>query len=457
MKKTLVAATLASLAFSGGIASAQERICGTDIAIQHLIANNPQLESAYTQYEADVKQRTAALEAQNTNAAQKTTATYNVPVVFHVVLSQAQIDEIGGVSGIYDRIASQIDVLNTCYTGQNYNTDKGKILTQFQPLFGNPNITFGIAHTDPNGGGTTGVEIKIAPATFTGFDVTDNNIKKSSGGGFTTWDTKYVNIWITHITTASNGGQVLGYAYNPGLAQSMGDASLAGVVIDYLAFGRRSSIRQKFFGTADKGKTLVHELGHYFTLKHIWGDLPVGGGTCDKTQPHSDDDVADTPPQKDANQSTCPSGVKPNCTNSPGGEMYMNYMDYVQDACMVMFSKGQVTRMQTEFTPAGGSYQLQFNGGTLNWPTGISAVEAKNTFDIVPNPSNGVFSINFANTTADLRAVTVVNMMGQSVKQINTTEPANSLLIDMKGMPAGVYTVNCRFDEGIVTKKIVIE
>ncbi|MBN9485472.1 MAG: hypothetical protein BGO70_02160 [Bacteroidetes bacterium 43-93] len=453
MKKTLVAATLAGLALSGGIASAQERICGTDIAIQHLIANNPQLQSAYTQYETDVRQRTAVLETQNANAAQKTTATYNVPVVFHVVLSQAQIDEIGGISGIYDRISSQIDVLNTCYTGQNYNTDKAKILTQFQPLFGNPNITFGVAHTNPNGSVTTGVEIKIAPTTFTGFDVSDNNIKKSSGGGLTTWDTKYVNIWITHITTSVNNGQVLGYAYNPGLAKSLGDASLAGVVIDYKAFGKRSLPSQKFFGTADKGKTLVHELGHYFTLNHIWGNTSPGvNPSC-----ADDDGVSDTPVQNDANQSTCPSSVKPNCTNSAGGEMYMNYMDYVQDACMVMFSKGQVTRMQTEFTPAGGSYQLQFNGGALNWPTGISAVEVQNTFDIVPNPSNGVFSINFANTTADLRAITVVNMMGQSVKQINTIEPANSLLIDMKGMPAGVYTVNCRFDEGIVTKKIVIE
>lgn len=451
MKKTLVAAALAGFALNGGMASAQEKICGTDIAIQNLIANNPQLESAYKQYESDVRQRATTLEAQN--AAQKTTATYNVPIVFHVVLSQAQIDEIGGISGIYDRIASQIDVLNTCYTGQNYTADQSKILTQFQPLFGNPNITFGIAHTSPNGSGTTGVEIKIAPTTFTGFDVSDNNVKKSSGGGLSTWDTKYVNIWITHITTTSGGGQVLGYAYNPGLAASMGDASLAGVVIDYKAFGKRAMPSQKFFSTADKGKTLVHELGHYFTLNHIWGNTSPGvNPSCS-----DDDGVNDTPVQYDANQSTCPSGVKANCTNSAGGEMYMDYMDYVQDACMVMFSKGQVTRMQSEFTPSGGSYQLQFNGGALNWPTGISNIEVQNTFEIAPNPSNGVFSINFAQTTAGLRSVTVTNLMGQTVKQINSIEPTNSLTVNIKGMPAGVYTVNCRFDEGIVTKKIVIE
>ena len=34
------------------------------------------------------------------------------------------------------------------------------------------------------------------------------------------------------------------------------------------------------------------------------------------------------------------------CTNGPNGDMFMNYMDYVDDAAMVMFSAGQVARMQ---------------------------------------------------------------------------------------------------------------
>src|SRR5262249_6874199 len=34
------------------------------------------------------------------------------------------------------------------------------------------------------------------------------------------------------------------------------------------------------------------------------------------------------------------------CNNGPNGDMFMNYMDYVDDAAMFMFSAGQVTRMQ---------------------------------------------------------------------------------------------------------------
>jgi hypothetical protein len=106
-----------------------------------------------------------------------------------------------------------------------------------------------------------------------------------------------------------------------------------GVVLDYLAFGKKTSVTQYFQSGSERGRTMVHELGHYFTLKHIWGDTPVGSGTCS-----DDDGVGDTPQQKDANQSVCPTFPKANCANSTGGEMFMDFMDYVPDICMRMFS-----------------------------------------------------------------------------------------------------------------------
>jgi hypothetical protein len=33
------------------------------------------------------------------------------------------------------------------------------------------------------------------------------------------------------------------------------------------------------------------------------------------------------------------------CKNGPSGDMFMNYMDYVDDDAMVMFTEGQVARM----------------------------------------------------------------------------------------------------------------
>jgi len=78
-------------------------------------------------------------------------------------------------------------------------------------------------------------------------------------------------------------------------------------------------------------------VGQYLNLSHIWGESRVP--SC------SDSDfVTDTPNQYG------PNGGKPTfphvtCNNAPHGDMFMNYMDYVDDDTMFMFSKEQVARM----------------------------------------------------------------------------------------------------------------
>src|SRR5262249_45341859 len=70
---------------------------------------------------------------------------------------------------------------------------------------------------------------------------------------------------------------------------------------------------------------------------HIWGD--------DGTGCSGDDFVPDTPNQGGPNYGTPPFPTI-SCGNGPAGDMFMNYMDYVDDAAMVRFSAGQVPRMQ---------------------------------------------------------------------------------------------------------------
>jgi hypothetical protein len=57
------------------------------------------------------------------------------------------------------------------------------------------------------------------------------------------------------------------------------------------------------------------------------------------------DAVKDTPNQADSNFGR-PTFPRITCGNAPNGDMYMNYMDYVDDAAMFMFSAGQVARMR---------------------------------------------------------------------------------------------------------------
>ena len=54
--------------------------------------------------------------------------------------------------------------------------------------------------------------------------------------------------------------------------------------------------------------------------------------------------VGDTPNQGGANYGT-PDFPHLSCGNGPDGDMFMNYMDYVDDEAMQMFSRGQIERM----------------------------------------------------------------------------------------------------------------
>lgn len=449
-KQLLLVALCGMIGMSADTAAQDVKKCATDELLNSAISNNPHLKAVFEQFETDVQNRAADLAAKNSNnIAAKATSKYPIPLVFHVVLTQAQINTLGGTQGIYNRITTQIEVLNTDFNALNTES----IPSAFAPLKGNPDMAFGLAHTKPNGSGTIGVEILVKPVGFGGFQVGDGSVKKTSQGGLDPWDnSRYLNVWICDITNGSNPGEILGYAYNPKLAALVyGDASLMGVCVDYLAFGKRTNITQTFFNNADKGRTMVHEFGHFFTLNHIWGNTAVGSGDCS-----DDDGVSDTPPQKDANQSNCPNFPKANCTGATPGEMFMNYMDYVQDACMSMFTKGQVTRMHSEFSGTGGSPNLTNNGHLFNWPTGIENTNyTEANIDVVPNPSNGIFTIAHHDA---LQQISILNTVGQTVKQIAVNGQQNGTYsVDLTAFPKGMYIIQCQSAESTVSKKIVIQ
>ena len=85
------------------------------------------------------------------------------------------------------------------------------------------------------------------------------------------------------------------------------------------------------------GRSATHEIGHFFNLRHIWGDTPDCSGS---------DFVDDTPNAESPNFGK-PTFPHVTCGNGPNGDMFMNYMDYSDDDSMFMFSPGQVARMHT--------------------------------------------------------------------------------------------------------------
>ncbi|CAI6092212.1 unnamed protein product [Clonostachys chloroleuca] len=83
-----------------------------------------------------------------------------------------------------------------------------------------------------------------------------------------------------------------------------------------------------------KGKTLIHEVGHWLGLKHVFE------GGCDG----AGDGIADTPAQKDAYW-TC--AARDSCPGNAGSDPIHNYMGYTMGTCRTGFTKGQITRMKT--------------------------------------------------------------------------------------------------------------
>jgi PKD repeat protein len=288
-------------------------------------------------WEQDFQQHVAAYLA-NTNPQSRINANYTIPVVVHVVyynaeenISQAQVN-------------SQIEILNKDFAGIGLNV--GNVPNAFSTLVSNTNIQFCLAQKKPDGTNMTEPGIDRVSAVSKGF--------KNPGTGYldtyidgtikpaTIWDpTKYLNIWVLKIEE-----NTLGYATFPAMstlngisADLIGDAETDGVVIGHYYFGNTGVVEFPY----DEGRTATHEVGHWLGLRHIWGDGLCGNDFC-----------ADTPTQFTSN-TDCPNFPQVTCFNGPNGDMFMNFMDYVDDACMFMFTPDQRTRMQTAM--ANGTYR----------------------------------------------------------------------------------------------------
>ncbi len=238
-----------------------------------------------------------------------------VEIPVHVIIVHPPGQSVGSGSNLpLDQIESQIEVLNEDFTASN--DDYGDVPGGFSP--GDPSILFCLASTDENGDPTDGV---TRYATNSNFDNNEFSIKSATG-----WDRNtYLNIWVAPTIGA------LGYAYVP-TTFSLPNPTLDGVAITTTTFGGPGYNSPPY----NLGRTATHEVGHYLGLPHVWGS---GGGGCGQ-----DDGFADTPNQSGSNFG-CPSHPSPSCGNS--GDMFMNYMDYVNDNCMVAFSEDQGDYMNT--------------------------------------------------------------------------------------------------------------
>ena len=240
-------------------------------------------------------------------------------------------------------------------------------------------------------------------------------------------------------------GRTLGYSSVPG-----GQAKVDGVVIAFDVFGTEGNVRSPF----NKGRTATHEVGHWLGLKHIWGDAICGT-----------DEVDDTPTQQYYNYG-CPSFPHiTNCSPDSSGDMFMNFMDFANDACMTMFTNGQKLKMRALFAKNNlrNSFLLSFAcdstiavGGHLPGTDTLITPPAKEFFvvKVYPNPVQSIITIECKSTqNIFVKTVTIFNVLGNKVFAAPLT--SEKTILNIAHFSKGIYILIIQEGSKKFTSKII--
>ena len=422
MKNFLSTTILLGLTFLSLSSSAQSSKCASAQILEKRIAKDPSVLLRMEKLEEHTQTWIA-----NNAQSKKAQSITKIPVDVHVLYKTAT-ENIST-----NQIQSQIDILNEDF--RNLNSDSLLPSHPFWIYTVDARVEFCLATRDPNGNPTTGITRTFTDSTaFADWD----NIKYTSTGGKDNWNpTKYLNIWVCNLT-----GSLLGFAAFP--SDLIANPDLDGVVTRHQAFGTLGTAGTGGFTENAGGRTMTHEVGHWLNLRHIWGDNQPSCG---------DDFVADTKPADHENFGceTFPHHASNPCGTNSDGEMFMNYMDYSDDNCLVMFTVGQANRMIAALNgPRVGL--LSSNGCT---PVGINEFNLQNTFNVYPNPSDGDFNIRFNNYTHGNITINVVNLLGATIKVINSAS-VDMVNINLSELDNGVYYLQIVSDKNTSTKKIFV-
>lgn len=351
------------------------------------------------------------------SAGQPVNGLITIPVVVHILYN----DNKDNISR--ERVLSQLEVLNKDFAGTN--DDIGNVPTAFKPFIADTRIRFALATVDPEGRATDGI---VRKQTMQQSWNQDDRMKFSENGGSDAWNSHhYLNIWVCRL-----GNSMLGYASFPGSAPEKD-----GVVIRTDIFGTLHVTHPVY----NKGRTATHEIGHWLNLKHLWGDQFCG-----------DDGVDDTPPQSNYN-SGCSNFpvIKYACNDDPKGEMFMNFMDFSDDACALMFTKGQASRMQQLFE-AGGLRTSILQSPAFGEPWNLTPSPDDNlVLHLYPNPATTeILLSDKRGTRLMVDEYAVYSVSGQKILQGRAQS-----VVPLHTIQKGVYFIQVSTNRGMLSGRFV--
>ena len=413
-------------------------LCGNEIFQKIIAEKYPHFKKNIDQTFEQARQHAAA----NPEGAQ----TFDINVVVHIVWKDAAENLPDSV------VLDQMRILNESF--KRLNADTSNLRDVFDPVAGSLDINFKLAAIE-----------RVETDKLFEISLTDENllaeVKSTADGGSDAWDTeRYLNIWVCNIQPLSifgiPVGQILGFAFPPaGLSNWPAGANAPlpqhdGVVLDFRTIG--SNNPNPLFGldgnlAVIKGRTPVHEVGHYLGLRHIWGDGGLLGGPNDCEQ---SDGIEDTPFANaqssfdcDTTRNSCEQVETFYGVDMP--DLVENYMDYSSESCQNMFTKGQCAHMKAVL-----------EGPRIKLTEPLSSVQQAQVmrWKVSPNPANTTLNVDFE-TEGSTRRICLYSLAGQLVLQASAE--ARRASINTSALESGLYFMQIQDADGMQVQKISVQ
>lgn len=328
-----------------------------------------------------------------------------IPVVVHV-LHNGTPEGVGN-NIPFSQIESQIRILNEDF--RRLNADTTLTPAEFLGVVADANVEFVLAKQDPNGLPTNGVVRVQGPKTI--YNPNSPSDVELIGQTSLWAPEDYLNIWVVTLVSPFIGYASFPVSDLPGLNFPPNSRETDGVTIDYRYFGQGDNAV-----SGSRGRTTTHEVGHFFGLRHIWGD-----GDCSE-----DDFVLDTPLQSGSNNACRTDNPRISCNTR---DLVENYMDYTPDACMNNFTFGQVERIDVVLAESPRRASLVNGKGTVApqlFPTDLALQR-------IIDPQNLVCELNITPSFSILnRGINVITSARIEIRNNGTVIQTKNFSLNLK-------------------------